>query len=65
MNSTDLELFSLGVVTAVTLVVLPGSTERDPGVLQLIATSQLGKQSYIALYWDAVYLRLRKLKFHR
>ncbi len=52
-------------MTAVTLVVLPGSTERDPEVLRLISTSQLGKQSYIALDWDAVYLRLRNLKFHR
>ncbi len=46
-------------MTAVTLVVLPGSTQRDPGVLRLIATSQLGTQSYIALYWDAVYRAIR------
>ena len=54
-----------GVMTTVALVVLPGSMESDTGVLQLISTSQLRKESYIALYWDAVYLRLRKLKYLR
>ena len=42
----------------VSLIVLPDGYGS-------FSDSQLGSQSYIALYRDAVYLHLRKLKFHR
>ncbi len=48
-----------------TSVVPPGAPRGTLTLLRLTFSSQLGSQRNIARYWDAVYLRLRKLKFHR